>query len=232
MGMLKFGEFDGVLPFNFQVKNVALYPDSSSYKAVFNADSVSANLDVLSLMRSRFVITGLTVKSPSVIIDSQSDQSLLSAVQKKFSGEYSGPAHTDSTDTPFVEILAPSVLIEQGSVKIRSVGKERADSLIIRDINLDMFLDYNRNERYLDIERLTMNIPDYDLENVSLYGQIFNDGESLELNAFNIRADQSVVRFRGKADKVDILKNQLVEQLKLADIQLQVDETHRSALDC
>lgn len=221
-GVLTFGEFNGVLPFNFQVNDLNLYADSSSFEPVFSADSVSASLDVLRLLRSRFVITGLSVNSPKLVIDSGSEKSFQTAVRRITSDDTS--SDSTSLNTPFVEILAPSVSVQNGSVKLKGLSAAEYDSLTFEEINLDMFLDYNLEERYIDIERLTMNIPEFELQEVSLFGQVYNDGRYLEFNAFNIRTGNSSIRFRGQADGVDVLEQDLKTQLTNAELDLRIDE--------
>ena len=45
-GVFTIGELDGLIPFRIELKNVNLYPDSSSISSVFSSDSIAANLNV------------------------------------------------------------------------------------------------------------------------------------------------------------------------------------------
>lgn len=226
-GVLKFGEIEGTIPFSFQLANVSLYPDSSSYTPVFSSDTISASLDVWSLVRNDFVITGLNVISPKMILDGEGNASFISAIRKKEGFIQS----VDTTDapSPFVEVLAPTVKVHDGEVIIRNLVSDttklfKSDSLSLQNITMDLFLDYSENQRYLDIEKLTMNSPQLGNEEISLFGQVFNDERFLEFNSFNIRKGNSVLRFRGEADGVDIFKEDLFSQILGSELDIALEE--------
>ncbi|HCT54844.1 MAG TPA: hypothetical protein DF712_20560, partial [Balneola sp.] len=133
-GVFTIGELDGLIPFRIELKDVNLYPDSSSIISVFNSDSIAANLDVPALFQQRFVVTGLNIKSPKIIIDPESNTSLLYALKKK---QVSTVADTSDTKKPFFEILAPNVSITEGEILIRNAYQpskftSNSDSLVIK----------------------------------------------------------------------------------------------------
>ena len=225
-GVFTIGELDGLIPFHFELKDVNLYPDSSSIVSVFKSDSISASLDVPALFQQRFVVTGLNIKSPEIIIDPESNTSILYALKKKqvFSVE-------DTTDTkkPFFEILAPNVSITEGEILIRNAYQpskftSNADSLLIKELDLAMFFEYKQDERFLDIERLSFVADEIDLGRSQIFGQIYSDDRFLEFNSFNFINKDSYVNFTGRIDGINIFELDFAKQLREADYNLAIDE--------
>lgn len=223
VGVLSLGKLEGTLPFNFKTTNIHLYPDSSSITPLFSADSISASLDFLALFSNRFIITGLDVVSPKVVLDINSQYSVANTIKRK---ETTKIDSIISESPSFVEILAPSVNVYNGEIVLKNLSENslNLDSLSFEDISLNMFLDYNRTGRFVDIDELAMAIPGLDIENLNLFGQIFNNEQFLEFNAFNIELGGSRVSFTGEANGVDLLKQDIASQLQNAELKFAVSE--------
>lgn len=225
-GVLKFGEFSGTLPLSFEFKNVALYPDSLSQKPIFETDTLSATLEFWALFSNRFVVNSLNIKSPKLVLENDPSRSLLTAIRKR-----SEPDSASSTDSrrpnPFVEVLAPSVVVSNGSVILKDIIPDlpnNLDSLTLQDLNINMFVDYNPEGRFVDIDRFSVRIPELDIETANFYGQIFNDERYLEFNAFNARFGNSLLRFGGEADGVDVFRGDLINQIKNSELSFNLEE--------
>lgn len=230
-GILRVGRLDGVLPFNMTISSLNLYPDSSSTEPVFRSDTVLASLDILSILQNKFVLTGMNIKDPYVLIDGESGNSIMTAIQRRTAA--SDNRTTDDSLNPdevepFLEILAPDVRIKGGFIKVRHVFGS-SDSLSLKNIDLAMFLEYKEDERFLDIDHLRMGIPELNIEELRFFGQVFNDNQFLELNSIDLRTGQSVFRFSGKADGVDLLKEDVLSQIKNSKLQLNVNELRVSS---
>ncbi|MBO6524585.1 MAG: hypothetical protein JJ971_12210 [Balneolaceae bacterium] len=226
-GVLKFGKFSGTFPVSFEFENVALYPDSSLKNPIFETDTITATLDFWALFRNRFVVNSLNVKSPKLVLEKDSSRSILNAIRKRNVVQTNSSAITSAPANPFVEILAPSVILSNGTVVMKEVIPNLPndlDSVTFQDLNINMFLDYNHEGRFVDIDQLSMKIPEFDVENISLYGQVFNDNQFLELNAFNINFGNSILRFGMEADGVDIFKGEIVNQLNTSQLSLDINE--------
>ena len=225
-GVFTIGELDGLIPFRIELKDVNLYPDSSSIRSVFYSDSIAANLNVPALFQQRFVVTGLRINKPEIIIDSETQTSLLYALKKR-------PVESleDSTETkaPFFEILAPSVIITDGRVLVRNAFESseltaNADSLDINELELSMFFEYQQEERFLDIERMSFVADEMDLGRTQIFGQIYSDNNVLEFNSFNFINQDSYLNFTGRIEGIDIFKTDFKEQLLEAKYDLDVEE--------
>ncbi|MBO6620757.1 MAG: hypothetical protein JJ892_05060 [Balneola sp.] len=226
-GVFTIGELDGLIPFRIELKNVNLYPDSSSVISVFKSDSISANLNVPALFQQRFVVTGLNIKSPEILIDPESDTSLLYALKKK--KVQSSEIDTTETKRPFFEILAPNVTITEGEVLIRNAYKpnqftSNSDSLVIKELDLAMFFEYKQDERFLDIERMSFVADEIELGRSQVFGQIYSDNRFLEFNSFNFINNDSYVNFTGRIDGINIFELDFVKQLREAEYDLDIDE--------
>lgn len=225
-GVLKLGEFRGTLPLSFQFESVNLYPDSSSFDPVFSSDTVSATLDFWALFRNKFVVNGLEINTPKLQITNEFSKSILRSIQKR-KNIVLLEADTTASKRTFVEILAPSVVIKNGLIVLEEPLPNlpaAPDILTFKNLNLDMFLDYNASARFIDIDRLDVEIPELDIKKASLFGQVFNDDRFLEFNAFNIRFGNSLLNFSGEADGVDLLKPDLLSQLKSSQLDIEIKE--------
>jgi hypothetical protein len=226
-GVFTIGALDGTIPFTFQLRDVNLYADSSSVVSVFHSDSLSANLDILALLQQRFVVTGLNINAPSIIIDNQSNNSLLYAIKKK--DHLTVDIDSTEISNPFFEILAPRATITNGSILIRnafqdSVAFTNSDSLHLRDLDLAMFFEYRKDQRFLDIENLSFIADELAIERARIVGQVYSDDEFLEFNSFNINTSDSYLKFSGRIQGIDIYQPNLIDQFKDANYEIDMDE--------
>ncbi|MEX0608984.1 MAG: hypothetical protein WD016_05105 [Balneolaceae bacterium] len=222
-GVLSIGELDGLLPVLFQLKDVRVYSDSSEYNPVFEASAIDANLDLFSVFKKRLSIKGLWVENPMLIIDPDSSFSIKHAFSRADS--QSG----NETEPALFQILIPSVEVENGTVHLNNVFKNgigdlETDSLTIKNIDLAMFFEFSEGQRFLDISRFTFDIPELEVNDGYLFGQIYNDSQYLEFNAFNVNLANSRLKFSGEADGVDFLKENIINQLSTSSLTLDISE--------
>ncbi len=224
-GVLSIGKLDGLMPMRFELSEVKLYPDSSTVEPVFSADSISANLEIFALLRNEFIVNALSIDQPRLIIDSESEVSFPDALKKRNDSPVSDTAGQSG---PFFEILAPSVNVRQGEVVLRNAVNPSArfpsDSLSFQDIDLAMFFEYKKEQRFLDIDNLVFRLPEAGINFAQIYGQVYNDVRFLEFNSFNVNTEGSTLRFSGEADGVDLFKGDILTQLKKASLQFSMDE--------
>ncbi len=223
-GVFTIGKLDGLIPFRIELEDVNLYPDSSSITPVFQSDSISANLNVPALLRNRFIVTGLNIESPEVIIDPDSKTSILYALKKKNKN-----IDSTSSEAPFFEIVAPSVTLNSGELLVRNAFQRQdstnmPDSILVSDINLSMFFEYRQDERFVDLENLTFETENFDLGRTIIHGQVYSDDQFLEFNSFNFINEQSYANFTGRIDGINIFNTDFVDQLRAADYNLLIQD--------
>ena len=226
-GVLTIGSIKGFLPFNIELEDVILYQNSSDYVPVFEASEVSASLDVLSILRNRMVVRSLRISDPNTVIDTQNDYSFDKAFLVR--NGTAGDNELDSSGSDFgFQVIIPSVIIQNGNIVLRNISKSdnaftSSDSLRIQDIQMDMFFEFTEDQRFIDINRVQFNAPEAGLNDVEMYGQIYNDNQFFELNAFNISTQNSSIRFSTEADNVNFLAGNIGSQFINSNLNLIVD---------
>lgn len=221
-GTLTIGELDGFLPLNITLKDIKLYSNSTDQLPVFKAERIAARLNARSFLSKRYEVETLNILEPNFVIGSDSAGAFKKAVTKT--------DQTDSTGSPvLIEVLAPSVLIQEGYVLVRNVKPNRfkkaeTDSISIRNINLNMYLEYTQAQRFLDINNISFNSPELEVENATMFGQVYNDNQFLEFNAFNARIGNSGLQFNAEAKGVDMSKPEIWEQIKASQLEVNLEE--------
>ncbi|WP_428236627.1 hypothetical protein [Gracilimonas sp.] len=226
-GVLSIGQLEGLLPLRMQMNNVKIYPDSSEFRPVFETSSINASLDIWSLLRNRVVINALQVESPKGVVDPESEFSLDEAFKLK-SRLTAGSVSSENESGSGFQIIIPSVIVRDGNFVVRNAFENpnrvtSSDSLNIRNVQMDMFFEFTNDQRFVDINRIQFDVPEFDIPTVELFGQIYNDSRFLELNALNIKSGNSSGRFSGEAEGVNMLDGAVQQQLKEATLSLTVD---------
>jgi len=223
---LQISELDGLIPFNFQFRNVRIidHTESDTLRAdtLVSVDRVNASLDVWSLFQNKISITGFSVTSPRVrfLSDGTGGYTLGRSLSRK-STEDQQPISQEAGWSPNIEIIAPRVEVVNGEVWIEQLyGDYRKlqlpDPLRIIEINTTMFLEVSESQLFWDIEQLMANVPGTKAGTISINGQVYNDERFLEFNGFNFFAGNSEVRLNGEIDGVNLYQPDLLGQLRRA----------------
>lgn len=217
-GVLNIGQIDGLIPLNIALKQIRIYPDSSSFSPVFEADEVRVGIDIWSVLQNRLIVNSLQVKSPSTMIDFEDSTSIEKAFKVREQGKSSDIALAETEKTLNFQVIIPSFEISDGRFVIRNSpysgnDPNKSDSLQIDNLQVGMFFEYTNEQRFLDIDYLRFDIPELGIPPINVYGQIFNDDRYFELNAINLSVGESSVRFGAEADGVNFLKENIAQQL-------------------
>lgn len=220
-GVLSIGDIDGIIPFRVDLNDVRLYADSSSTEPVLSAEKIESSLNLRTFVQDGFEVDGLKLTRPKVIIGGDSGMSLEKALQKKNPQEDS----LISGSPVYFELLAPSVNVEEGFITVyKKDRKGLPDTITVRDIHLDMFLEFRNEQRFIDFDRLTFSSPELQIDNALVYGQVYNDEQFLEFNAFNATVGESGIRFGGEAEGVNLMAGKLAEQIRNSQLEVNVNE--------
>ncbi|SMO54505.1 translocation/assembly module TamB domain-containing protein [Gracilimonas mengyeensis] len=224
-GVLSIGKLDGLLPVQIELKDVKIYPDSSSFKPVFQTSGAEIGIDPWFMLRDQLRVNSLEITAPKAVFNGKEGASITQALQRR--------QNRDTTGTVFPElgILIPSVNISGGQMVFRNIQPEvrryleqQTNSLLVQDLNLDMFFEYSSEQRFLDIDRLDFQVPQLTASTFSLYGQIYNDNQFLEMNAMNMRLGESFARFSGEATNVNLIRGNLQQQFLNAQLEFVLDD--------
>jgi len=227
-GVLTIGSIKGFLPFNMELEQVKIYEDSSAYTPVLEASEISAALDVWSVFRNRMLIKSLRMEDPVTYFDPNSEFSIHKAFETRTSvaGSVSDSVK-EQPDFGF-QVIIPSVIIQNGDIVLRNISDKdnnftSSDSLHLRNLQMDMFFEFTEDQRFIDINHVLFNASEAGLGTVEMYGQIYNDDQFFELNAFNISTGNSTVRFSTEADNINILEGNIGAQLANSNLSLIID---------
>jgi len=230
-GVLTIGSMNGFIPFEFKLSDIRLYTDSTTTEPVFSSDSLTANIDVALLFQRRIVINGLQLNRPYLDFKKSAGiPAILQAFTEKESLNKNVPDSLTKERTSqyeFLEIITPIAIIKNGIIDLGSFQAAShtnlADAWRVEEFNAEMFIQYNADERFLDIEKMNFDVPGFEPAPVELFGQVYNNDEFFEFNAFNLNFEKSSVSLSGEARGVDITKPDLITQLKEADYNLIVN---------
>ncbi|MCG8374507.1 MAG: translocation/assembly module TamB [Balneolales bacterium] len=225
--LLKIDHLEGNIPFNFSFSGVSLYPDSSSITPAFFTDSISASVDVGGLIRNQFIVNSLEIYSPTIILDALSPVNFHKQVEKT-----PGNSSDTTINTAGIEswsLLAPRIIIENGNIELLNYDLEQAeiidtDKLTLSNLNLNIFLDVTEQQRFLDIENLNFGVPEAQINRVNIFGQVFNDTNYLEINAFNVATESTSLRLNSRVEGVDIFSENLVSEFEASNFRIQLED--------
>lgn len=232
VGQIKIGEITGLLPFDIQVKNVTLtyprYGSSAHIDTVFQCDTLSFSIDVWELMSRRVKITGFNMRKPEIDLNSLGDSTytLFRAIQRR------GPETKKKQWLVFkdLNIYAPVLSISNAKVRIDSLhnvpaGFTLPHPVVMDSLNLQLFLELSKYQRFLDIGRFDARLPNVIAGRVEAKGQIFNDDRFLEFNRFRVNTRHSRIEVTGEIDGVNLYAGHLWTQLNRARYKMAVDST-------
>ena len=236
-GKLTIGSLEGLLPFNAELKDVVLLsPSTDSLEAdtLVSIKKVNAGIDIWGLFQNKLSIDAFKLQDPSVrfLADGSGSYTLANALKKK-----KPQTATDEVTSSWiknVEIVAPQVGITDGSVFIEkfydtSDEMRLPEPFVVNQINTQLFVELTKAQRFVDIENLTAMVEDLQAGNIEISGQVYNDDQYLEFNAFHFLAGSSHLHLNGAIEGVDVYQGALRKQLSEADYDIEVS-SHRLKL--
>lgn len=226
---LEIGRLSGHLPFSMIFEDVALYTDSTRTKAVIISDRVSAGLDVLGLLNRQFLVTNLEIYNPDMELDlADNDFGKLFRKENPDTTIFDGNPLDEPLDMAY-SLLVPRIKITNGNLRL--FGIESPDQSLfpggtvsLTDLKSDIFVEVSSDQRFIDIEQLSFKVPEADISRVNIFGQIFNDSEFLEFNAFSISTANTGLKFSSEITGVNLLQGNVQSQLENSRFSLNIDE--------
>ena len=230
-GHISIGDLGGDIPFNIVLTNVKLTyagPDSQYVggQPVFDCDSVAFSVNLWDLLRRRINVTRFNIKRPTIRFTSMGDSTytVLQALQHR---------KIDTTKTRLLvfkdmNIYAPQLRMEGGIMNLDRLhytpkNVEIPTPLQLQDVNMQVFLELNNDQRFLDIEQFHARIPKTFANHIDVSGQLYNNTKLLEFNRFVVKTGQSRVELNGDIDGVNLYESDWLGQIKDAKYQLSLD---------
>lgn len=224
---LSVGGIDGFLPFYVSLHDVVLSrTDTVSSDTLASVKTIDSQIDVWGLLQNRLTITGFSTVNPRVWLRSDNEGKL----QFMNPREQKGGTEDRSADGSWfrrVEIVAPALEITNGLVSLESATSENKvgnlpRSFSVDNINASFFLDWSSEQRYLDIESFSAETKGLEIQNLSFFGQVYNDNRFLEFNSFHLNLGDSQFILNGEIDGVNLLEPDFTSQLLAATYNLRV----------
>lgn len=227
-GVISIGSIKGLLPFNVELNDVKVYHNESSYIPVLETSQITAGIDVWSLLQNRFFVNSLQINDPESVFDPDSSFSVHNAFIPKPDTSQVTEGDPEAGFDFGLQIIIPSVIVQNGSLDLRNIldrnnSISSESSLKITDLNMDLFFEYTEEQRFIDMNSVTFNTSAEGLNDIEIYGQVYNDDQFFELNAINIRSGNSLMRFSGEADNVNILDGDIWSQFSNTGLSFSID---------
>jgi len=231
-GSVAIRSMEGFIPFQTQLNDVQFYPAASSdstrgdSQIPFSVEEIFISIDIWQLIRGNINITELDLRSPDLTL--HRDESGLTVVNLF---TRSSPSETSGQAGNFIKnfsIFAPKISLLNGQVLIdKSVNTisdySLPDSLKLTNLDASFFVESLDMQQFIEINSFTTQTNVEDFNDISLNGQLFTNGISLELNRFNFRTESAVFEFSAEASPVNILEQDIENQLLNASYLLNVE---------
>ncbi|MEL7834979.1 hypothetical protein [Fodinibius sp. Rm-B-1B1-1] len=227
---LEIGGIDGFLPFWVSLHDVSLMKgDTVNADTLLAINQIDSRVDVWGLLQNKLTIVGFSMQQPEVHLTSDENGRLVFLERRPNAKKRSASGINNLLER--VEIIAPQVQITDGEVHLEAETKEHQIGNLpinfsLNNLNTTLFVDWSANQRYLDIESFSARPENLQVDNLNVYGQLYNDERFLEFNSFYLTLGNSQLIFNGEIDGVNILEPDITGQLTEAsyDLDIQSDE--------
>lgn len=231
-GTLTIESITGFLPFHATLHQPRFSAPADTSDAVLSLDEISININAWDLLRRQLSISGFDLSNPGLKIirnpaTGQFTVSELFAVRTKNEPQQEPeefPAWLQS-----YAIFAPSLTISDGEIRVTDLPAVFDDlnlspPFTVDEVNSSFFLEYNEEQRFLEIDQFRATLADTPVQNLLLSGQVFSDDQFFELNRFTISTAQFTTSFDFEIFPVDILSDDLNEKLRDANYRFDISE--------
>lgn len=231
-GTLTIESITGFLPFYATLHQPRFSAPDDTSGTVLSLGEISININAWDLLTRQLSISGFELSEPD-----------LKLIRNPESGKFTISElfdNRDIADTPeetgeppswlqSYGILAPSITVSDGSVEVSDLP-ESLENLNLTppftadNINSSFFLEFNKDQRFLEINQFRASLADTPIQNLLLSGQVFSDDQFFELNRFTISTAQFTSTFDFDISPVNILADSLNEKLKEANYRFDISE--------
>ncbi len=214
------GKLSGRLPQEFVFDNILISDRSNSEDTLFQASQVGLHVNVWELLFNTVSVNHIYVNNPKLILDFQKFGKRASSLTN---GSGTGFSRFGSTQ---YEVLAPNVSIDRGQARIANLPNQTLqfpDELSIKNLNLDLFLELNPRQQYIDIAYMGLELPELEMAYLDIRGQFYKDGDYLEWNGFRIGTKNSIMFLFGEVAGADIASSNLQQELRNGYYNIRLD---------
>ncbi|TVQ11382.1 MAG: hypothetical protein EA364_10705 [Balneolaceae bacterium] len=238
-GELRIGKLDGLIPFRFEVLDVSVVyygSDGETIEAdtVFSSESIVLGLDLWDMIRNRISVNYFNLENPVLKLTHTGNDSY--TINRVFETPITDTLQTERPERKLPVIFAPSVAISSGQITIDHYQWEPGDirlpqPLHFRNLDLQMYVELNSSQRFVDIESLSFVIPDLQNDEFFLSGQFYNDERYLEFNRVLFNSGKTNLSATFEIDGVDLTKPDIRDQFVNASYRLIMDSATLTPAD-
>lgn len=190
-GSVAIGSMEGFIPFKTQLNDVRFYPGVSSNstsnysQTPLSVEEIFISIDIWQLIRGNINITELDLRSPDLILHrEESGLTIVNLFTRSSPSEPSGQAGNFIKN---FSIFAPQISLLNGQVVVdKSVNTitdySLPDSLILTNLDASFFVESLDMQQFIEVNSFTAQTNVEDFNDISMNGQLFTNGVSLELN--------------------------------------------------
>ncbi|MFU8860636.1 MAG: hypothetical protein ACNA8K_09440 [Cyclonatronaceae bacterium] len=238
-GDLRIGKLDGLIPFRFEVLdvNVIYYgTDDETIEAdtVLSSESIVLGLDLWDLIQNRISVNFLNFDHPLLNLTETGSGDY--TISKVFQRDKPDTTLSDTRVGRLPFIFAPSVSVSSGRIVVNSYPWQHdavrlPATLNVSNLDLQMFVELNASQRFIDIESLSFFVPELNNDTFLFSGQFYNDDRYLEFNRIQLNSGNTVLSTTFEIDGVDLTKPDIFDQLTKASYRLIIDSATLTPAD-
>ncbi|MFU8812274.1 MAG: AsmA family protein [Balneolaceae bacterium] len=229
-GQLYIESLHGFLPFNAELRQVELYESPESDRPFITVGRAYVSVNLWQLLQRNIEVTRFELLTPRVELNTTADNrlNLVAALQQKTEREPSPPGEFGMLFNRFY-LFAPLLTVVDGTLEVdESVPLpdlvRRTNATRLDELNIEVFIESSEEQVFFDLNQFTATTTGGDWERISMSGQFFHDREFLELNSFQIQANDNLLTFSASATPVDLTAPNVEEQIASAQLQISIDE--------
>lgn len=232
-GELRAEKLTGFIPFRATLHNAEVYSPLDSELPVLTLSSAEFSVNLWELLQNNIDVLSFHLQDPRATLSVEDEELLLATAFKQ---RERTERELDISE-PFFErfnIYAPSMRLSNGRLHIDETVSFPShftipDNFTITDINTELFIESITDQIFLDIESFEALFPIPEIGLLTLQGQLFHDGEVLELNAFEFSTSEASAEFMVEISPLNLFGNDLLDQFTDAYYRMNIQESNLSS---
>lgn len=231
-GTLTIESLTGFLPFHATLHQPRFSAPGDTTETVLSLDEISIRINAWDLLTRQLSISGFDLSKPDLNLI-RNPESGRFTVSELFTVQTKNEPQQEPTEFPsWLEnygIFAPSITISDGVIDVSDLPSVFDDlnlstPFTIDEVNSSFFLEFNEEQRFLEIDQFRATLADTPVQNLLLSGQVFSDDQFFELNRFTISTAQFTTSFDFDVSPIDILSDDLNKKLREANYRFDISE--------
>ncbi|HMB99208.1 MAG TPA: hypothetical protein VKM36_12030, partial [Balneolaceae bacterium] len=231
-GTLTIESITGFLPFYATLHQPRFSAPDDTTGTVLTLDKISININAWDLLTRQLSISGFDLSEPDLKVIRNPETGRFTISELFDSQNMADPPEESGELPPWLQsyaIFAPSITISDGVIEVADLpdsfeNLNLTPPFTADNINSSFFLEFNDEQRFLEINQFRASLAGTPIQNLLLSGQVFSDDQFFELNRFTISTAQFTSTFDFDISPVNILSDSLNEKLKEANYRFDMSE--------